>query len=102
MSTVAVIAIVVGALVVLAILVAVVRGSARKRELAQVQTEAQHDDARHHRDRAEERRQDAELAEEQARRARAEAELDESRAASRERELNGERPPERAEQERTG
>jgi flagellar biosynthesis/type III secretory pathway M-ring protein FliF/YscJ len=91
MSTVAVIAIVVGALILLAIVVAIARNANRRREFSRVQTEAQHDDVQHHRGRADERRHEAELAEERAKRARAEAELDEQRAASRERDL-GEEP----------
>ena len=90
MSTVAVIAIVVGALVVLAVLFAVIRGSSQRRQLGEVQTQAQHDDVQHHRGRAEERRHEAELAEERAKRARAEAELDDRRAEGRERELGEE------------
>lgn len=45
MSTLAIIAIVVAALIVLAIVVAVARSAQRRREFGQVQTEAQHDDA---------------------------------------------------------
>ena len=89
MSTVAVIAIVVGALILLAILVVMSRRRAQRHELGRVQNEAQHEDVRHHRDRADQRRQEAEMAEERAKRARAEAELNEERAESRERELDG-------------
>lgn len=99
MSTVAVIAIVVGVLIVLAIIVAMARRGSQRRELARVQDQAQHDDVRHHRGRADESRHEAELAEERAKRARAEASLDEQRAASRERELDGDPAPD-AEQDR--
>ncbi len=91
MSTVAVIAIVVAALILLAIIVSMARSKAHRREIAQAQTEAKRDDVQHHHDRASDRRHEAELAEEQAKRARAEAELDERRAAGREQEL-GEEP----------
>jgi FtsZ-interacting cell division protein ZipA len=91
MSTVAVIAIVVAALVVIAIVVSVSRKASRRHEISRVQSEAQHDDVRHHRDRADESRREAELAEERAKRAKAEAELDEQRAASREEELGDRR-----------
>jgi hypothetical protein len=91
MSTIAVIAIVVAALILLAIIVSMARSKAQRREIGQAQVAAKHDDAQHHHDRAGERRHEAELAEEQAKRARAEAELDERRAAGREQEL-GEEP----------
>lgn len=87
MSTVAVIAIVVGALIVLAIVVSVARRARNRREFAQVQGEAQHQDARHHRERAEDSRTEAAIAEERAKRAKVEAELNEERADQREREL---------------
>jgi uncharacterized low-complexity protein len=90
MSTLAIIAIVVGALIVLAIVVSVARRASQRREFAQVQTEAHHDDARHHRERAEGRRTEAAIAEERAKRAEVEAELDEERAAQREQELGRE------------
>ena len=90
MSTLAVIAIVVGALIVLAILVSVARRAQHRREFGEAQVEAQHDDARHHRERAEERRTEAAVAEERARRAQVEAELDEERATRREHELDRE------------
>src|SRR5690606_28659800 len=51
--------------------------------------EAQHEDVRHHEGRAQEKRSEAELAEERAKRARAEAELDERRAAERQQEGRG-------------
>jgi FtsZ-interacting cell division protein ZipA len=87
MSTVAVIAIVIGALIVLALLVAAARRSRDRREFAQVQGEAQHQDVRHHRERAEDSRTEAAIAEERAERARVEAELNEERADQREQEL---------------
>lgn len=87
MSTVAVIAIVIGALVVIAIMASVVRRARDRRRFAEVQGEAQHDDARHHRERAESSRTEAAIAEERAERAKVEAELDEERADQREREL---------------
>jgi FtsZ-interacting cell division protein ZipA len=90
MSTLAIIAIVVGALVLLAILVSVSRRAARRRELGQAQAEAQHDDVRHHRGRAEESRTQAAIAEERAKRAEVEAELNEERATRREHELGKE------------
>ena len=81
MSTLAVIAIIVAALIVLAILVCGRPQAPRsRRELGQVQTEAQHDDVRHHRERADERRTEAAIAEERAKRAQVEADLDEERA----------------------
>jgi len=67
------------------------RRAAERREVARVQTQAQHDDVDHHRNRADERRQEAEVAEERAKRAKAEAELDEQRAVSREQELGEQR-----------
>lgn len=88
MSTLAIVAIVVGVLVLLAIMVWAARRSSQRRELAQVQTEAVQDDAQHHRDRAESRRTEAAIAEERAKRAQVEAELDEERAGQRERELD--------------
>lgn len=87
MSTVAVIAIVIGALIVLAIVVSLARRARGRREFADVQGEAQHDDARHHRERAEESRTEAAISSERAERAKVEAELDEERASQREREL---------------
>jgi FtsZ-interacting cell division protein ZipA len=88
MSTLAVIAIVVVALIVIALLISAARRSKRNRELGHAQTEAVHDDARHHREQADEKRTQAAIAEEKAKRARVEAELDEERAGVRERELN--------------
>ncbi|HEX6689424.1 MAG TPA: hypothetical protein VF085_12295 [Solirubrobacterales bacterium] len=87
MSTVAVIAIVIGALIVLSIVASVVMRARDRRQFAQVQTDAQHDDARHHREQAEDRRTEAAIAEERAERAKVEAELNEERADQREREL---------------
>jgi FtsZ-interacting cell division protein ZipA len=87
MSTVAIIAIVVGALILLAIVTSVVQRSRARQQIGEAQVEAQHDDVRHHRDQAEQRRSEAALSEERARRAEAEAELDEKRAAEREKEL---------------
>ena len=87
MSTLAVVAIVIGALIVLAILVSVIGRARARQRFAQTQTDAQHDDARHHRQRAEDRRTEAAIAEERAERAKVEAELDEERASQREREL---------------
>jgi FtsZ-interacting cell division protein ZipA len=87
MSTVAIVAIVIGAAIVLALVVSAMRRARGRREFAQVQTEATHDDARHHRQRAESRRTEAAIAEERAERAKVEAELDEERASQREREL---------------
>ncbi len=88
MSTIAIIAIVIGALIVLAIVVSMARRAGQRRKLANVQREAQHDDARHHRERAQENRTEAAIAEERAERAKVEAELDEERAARREQELS--------------
>ena len=90
MSTLAVIAIVVAALILIAIVVSAARKKSHQREFAQVQTEAQHQDVRHHRERADERRTEAAIAEEKAKRAQVEADLDEERARRRESEL-GER-----------
>jgi FtsZ-interacting cell division protein ZipA len=87
MSALGVIAIIIGALIVLAIVVSVARRTKQKREFGQVQAEAQHDDVRHHHERAEEHRTEAAVAEERARRANAEAELDEERAGRREHQL---------------
>jgi hypothetical protein len=71
-----------------AIAVSAARKSGRRRQLGHVQAEAQHDDVRHHRERADERRTEAAIAEEKAKRAKVEAELDEERARSREQELS--------------
>jgi FtsZ-interacting cell division protein ZipA len=90
MSTLAIIAIAVGVLIVLAIVISAARRTGQQREFKQVQTEAQHDDARHHRERAEESRTEAAIAEERAKRAQVEAELDEERATRREQELGRE------------
>jgi FtsZ-interacting cell division protein ZipA len=87
MSTLAIVAIVIGALIVIAIVVSAARRARDRRELGHMQTEAGHDDARHHRERAEDRRTQAAIAEERAKRAQVEAELDEQRAEQREREL---------------
>ena len=91
MSTLAIIAIVLAALIVLAIIVSAARKKSREREFAQVQNEAQHDDVDHHRERAGELRTEAAVAEERAKRAKVEAELDEERAVRREKELDEER-----------
>ena len=69
--------------------VSAARRGKQRRELGKAQTEAQHDDARHHRDRAEEHRTEAAVAEERSRRAEAEAQLDEERAGRCESELQG-------------
>ncbi len=87
MSTLAVIAIVVAVLIVLALVVSAARRKSHDRQLGQVQTEAQHDDVQHHRERADERRTEAAIAEEKAKRAKVEADLDEERARTREAEL---------------
>ncbi len=87
MSTIAIVAIVIAVVIVLALLFGMVSRARGRRQLGDVQTEAQHDDARHHRERAEESRTEAAIAEERARRAGVEAELDEERASQREREL---------------
>ena len=89
MDTLAIIAIIVGALILLAIVVALARRGQQRSEIGRAQEEAQHEDVRHHRDQAERKRSEAELAEERARRAKAEAELDEQRAAAREEEVRG-------------
>jgi hypothetical protein len=91
MSTLAIIAIIIGALIVLAIVVSMARRAKQRRKFGQVQREAQHDDARHHRERAEESRTQAAIAEERAERSKVEAELDEERARRREQELGSER-----------
>jgi FtsZ-interacting cell division protein ZipA len=88
MSTLAIIAIVVGVLIVLAIVFAAANRGKQRRELGEAQVEATHDDARHHKERADEKRTEAAVAEERARRAEVEAELDEERAARREQELD--------------
>ncbi len=90
MSTLAIVAIVIGALIVIAILVSRARRSSQRRELGEVQTEAKHDDARHHREHAQESRTEAAIAEERAKRAKVEADLDEERATRREEELGRE------------
>ena len=87
MSTIAIIAIVIGALLVLAIVISAARSGRKRQEFSRVQTEAQRDDAQHHRERAEERRTEAAVAEERAKRAQAEAELDEERAERREQQV---------------
>jgi hypothetical protein len=87
MSIVAIIAIVLAALILVGVLAAIARRGKERREMGQTQVKAQHDDVRHHRDEAQERRREAALADERARRARAEAELNERRAGEREHEL---------------
>jgi FtsZ-interacting cell division protein ZipA len=88
MSTIAIIAIIVGALILIAILVSAAKKAKNRRELGQVQTEAQRDDVSHHREQAVERRTEAAVAEERAKRKGTEAELEEQRAARREQELD--------------
>jgi hypothetical protein len=73
---------------VIAILVAAGRRAGQRRELGKVQDQAQHDDVRHHRERADESRTEAAIAEERAKRANVEAQLDEEKARSREEELS--------------
>jgi hypothetical protein len=70
------------------VVVSAARRKSRHRELGHVQAEAQHDDVRHHRERAGERRTEAAIAEEKAKRAKVEADLDEERARRREEELS--------------
>jgi FtsZ-interacting cell division protein ZipA len=91
MSTIAIIAIIVGAIIVLAILVSMARKTGKRRELGKVQHQAQRDDAHHHRERAEESRTEAAIAQERAERAKVEADLNEERATRREQELGSER-----------
>jgi hypothetical protein len=88
MSTLAVIAIVVGVLILLAIVVSAGRRTKQRQELGHAQSEAVHDDVQHHRERAQESRTEAAIAEERAKRAQVEAELDEERASKREQELD--------------
>lgn len=88
MSTLLVVVIVIVALLAIAMLVSASRKAGRRKQLGQVQSQAQHDDVRHHRERADESRTEAAIAEEKAKRARVEAELDEERAGARERELS--------------
>ena len=87
MSTIAVIAIIVGGLILLGLLFAAARNRARRKELGREQSRAQRDDVEHHRERAGERRVEAAVASERAKRAETEAELDEERAARRQEEL---------------
>jgi len=91
MSTIAIIAIIVGAIIVLAILVSMARKAGNRRQIGQAQEQAQRDDAGHHRERAQESRTEAAIAEERAQRAKVEADLDEERASRREQELGSER-----------
>jgi FtsZ-interacting cell division protein ZipA len=88
MSTLAVIAIIIGALIVLALLVSLSGKASRRRKLGQTQERAQRDDVDHHRAEADERRTEAAVAEERARRVAAEADAHEERAARREAELD--------------
>lgn len=88
MSTIAVIAIIVGALIVLALLVSLSGKASRRRKLGKAQESAQRDDVSHHRAEAEDRRTEAAVAEERARRVAAEADAHEERAARREAELD--------------
>jgi FtsZ-interacting cell division protein ZipA len=88
MSTIAIIAIIVGALILIAILVSAAKKAKDRRELGQVQAEAQRDDVSHHREQAVEQRTEAAVAEERAKRKATEAELEEQRAARREQELD--------------
>lgn len=87
MSTLAVIGIIVAVLIVIAIVATAMRNARARRQFGEVQSEAQHDDAQHHRERADEHRTEAAIAEEKAKRAQVEAELDDERAGTREREL---------------
>ncbi|HEY1285336.1 MAG TPA: hypothetical protein VGF04_04555 [Solirubrobacterales bacterium] len=87
MSTLAIVLIVIGALIVLAILFGMVSRGRSRRQFGQTQTEAQRDDVRHHRERAEQSRTEAAIAQERAEKAKLEAELDEERASRREHEL---------------
>jgi FtsZ-interacting cell division protein ZipA len=87
MSTVAIIVIAIAVLALIAIVVAMSRRARAKREIGHAQVEAQHDDVDHHRERAEQRRNEAALSEEIARRASAEAELNERQASERAQEL---------------
>jgi FtsZ-interacting cell division protein ZipA len=87
MSTIAIIAIVVGALILIAILVSMAKKTKQRRELGQLQTEAHEDDVVHHREQAQEQRTEAAVAEERAKRKATEAELHEQRAERREQEL---------------
>jgi FtsZ-interacting cell division protein ZipA len=88
MSTIAIIAIIIGALILIAILVSMARKAKQRREMAQLQTEAQERDVVHHRDQAQEQRTEAAVAEERAKRKEVEAELHEQRATRREQELD--------------
>lgn len=87
MSTIAVIAIIIGALILLALLYTAVRNKSRQRAFGKEQLRAQRDDVDHHRERAGERRVEAAVASERAKRAETEAELDEERAARRQAEI---------------
>jgi FtsZ-interacting cell division protein ZipA len=87
MSAIAVIAIIVGAAILLFLLVSVARRAKDRREQGQLQREAKRDDVEHHRDEAQQSRVEAAVADERAKRQATEAELHEERAASREREV---------------
>ena len=71
MSTIAIIAIVIGAIIVIALIAAAARRNSERRQFAQAQTDAHRDYAQHERGHAEERRREAAVAEERAKRAAA-------------------------------
>jgi FtsZ-interacting cell division protein ZipA len=87
MSTIAIIAIVIGGLIVLGLLVSAIRSRARRKAYGREQLRAHRDDIRHHEQKADERRIEAAVAGERAKRAETAAELDEERAARRKAEL---------------
>jgi flagellar biosynthesis/type III secretory pathway M-ring protein FliF/YscJ len=86
MSAIAIIAIIIGALIVLALVAKFGRKTAERRRQGRLQVQAKRDDAQHHRDKAEERRTDAAIADERAKRQAVEAKLHEERAEHREHE----------------
>src|SRR5262245_43786875 len=71
-SAIAIIAIIVGALIIIGLLVSFLRREQADKRVGSAQVQAQHDDLDHHRERADERRAEAELAQERAKRASAE------------------------------
>ena len=87
MSTIAIIAIVIGGLIVLGLLLSAMRKRARRRAFGREQLRAHRDDIRHHERQADKSRVEAAVAGERARRAETEAELNQERAARRQAEL---------------
>jgi len=87
MSTIVIIAIVIGGLIILGLLLSAMRKRGARRALGREQLRAHRDDIQHHEKQADEKRVKAAVAAERAEHAKTEAELDEERAARRRAEL---------------